>query len=141
MVAKKVMARSLVPSSGVHGSVTVSPGQAFSETMADASVPFITAQKSHTVISVLRHGPRQLQWSPQAQGEGTQTSHLPPNGAVIKLILIRPCGMGYVWMQPSLENTSAILRITNTHRYSYKYIDHSTTCHNNDLNSHQKVPG
>lgn len=82
-------------------------------------LPYTMAQAVTTVPSGSRGGDTHLtspsQWSSD------------------KLILIRPCGMGHVWMQPSLENTSATLSFTNTQRYSYKDIDHSTTCNNKTM--------
>lgn len=98
----------------VRGHV-VSPAQGASEPMAEAAVPFIIAAGvtpsflSYTTaqaVTMVHSGSRR----------GTRTSHLPLNGAVAKSILVRPCGMRYVWMQPPLENLSAILSITNTHR-------------------------
>lgn len=89
--------------------------QGASEPMAEAAVPFIIA--AGVTLSFLSYTMAQaVTMVHSGSRRGTRTSHLPLNGAVAKSILVRPCGMRYVWMQPPLENLSAILSITNTHR-------------------------
>jgi len=67
MAAERVTARSLVPSAGVHASVTVPPEQAVPW---EASVLFITARKSHAVISALHRGPGSYNGPLRLKGRG-----------------------------------------------------------------------